>query len=270
MRLRRAEGRHIAETGAGITPSQRQWAPLEALLQSHQPSKVVEYGSRLAFINALQEGFPELLTALDHDVYRPFESHWKHDPPPERGPTIDGTPLRELLIRVHDGRFPAKPVSALCAWILSFHIRDLWLIDAAIATIRAWAFGDRRSGWHCDTPLLEVLPFAPKFGAWVPVAIDQNNAVCREEFRKKTNDSFKRKLRAYMEGVELQWGVGKDQLEEHAKWTALRFAGLSFEEIAGRCRLSRQSRDSFGAVEKAVRRFAKRIRLTISNRTAKR
>jgi len=66
---------------------------------------MVEYGSRLAFMNALQEGFPELLTALNHDVYRPFESHWKHDPPPERGPTIDGTPLRELLIRVHDGRF---------------------------------------------------------------------------------------------------------------------------------------------------------------------
>jgi hypothetical protein len=35
--------------------------------------QVVEYGSRLAFVNALQEGFPDLLTALGHEVYQPFE-----------------------------------------------------------------------------------------------------------------------------------------------------------------------------------------------------
>jgi hypothetical protein len=232
--------------------------------------QVVEYGSRLAFVNALQLGFPELLTALDHEVYQPFKRQWKHDPPPEQGPTVDGTPLKELLTRVGDGLCPANPVSALCAWILSFNIRDPWLIDAAIATIRAWAFGDRRPGWHCDTPQLEVLPFAPRFGAWLPVAIDKSGALSREQFRKETTDSFNRQLKSYLEGVELKWGVGKDHLEEHAKWTALRFAGLSFAEIADRCRLSHRSRDRVGTVEKAVRRFAQRIGLTISNRTAKR
>jgi hypothetical protein len=180
---------HVAKESR-IASYQLEWTQLEVLLQRDRSSRVVEFGSRLTFMTALQEGFPELLIELARDVYQPFESQWRHDPPPERGPTVDGTPFRELLTRVEDRRFPADPVSALVSWIFSFGIRDLWLIDAAISTIRAWTFGDQQPEWHCDTPLLEVLPFAPKFGAWLPVAIDKNPALRPGTVSKERNRLF--------------------------------------------------------------------------------
>jgi hypothetical protein len=215
-------------------------------------SEVIEYGSRLAFIWSLGETYPELLTTLREQVFMPYLPHWGC--------------LREGAPQASHG----QALNALTQWAERFNIRDAWLMEACVVTIRNWVSGGKFDGrWSCDTPL-KIRPFNPTFAGagWLPVGLW---SMAREKFRQEMTARFNDQLGAYLDAVELEWGAGKDQLEEHAKWTALRFRGLNYEEIARRCRLAPQSKDQHEAVRKAVHRFAKRIALTLhsTNRTPK-
>ena len=223
-----------------------------------QPPTVVSYEGRFQFLHALEECFPRMLDALHERVFTPHRFVW-------RRVLKGGCPTRQQLHNTSiAGRIRGlqKSMRALEEWSADYHVRDDWMFDAVLQTMRTWLSGDEQSlQWCYIARDLELRPFQPKLGAWLPVnAASDCLATSRRSFRRVATGQFKRALEDYLERTEAEWGTrrtSRGQLALHARWTALRHSGMTIPEIA------RMLPPRYGDPEQAVRRAIQRLRAAI-------
>jgi hypothetical protein len=130
----------------------------------------------------------------------------------------------------------------LSQWMEACRFSDSWIKDAAVTTLSIHARGRAAPrGWYLQPP-------------WDPDAreVDPGRSYYSiEDYIKELNKALRR-LDKIRNGV-------RAYQELHAKWTALRFKGLSFKAIAA---LHRRDYDP-NIVQKAVYAFCRRAGLTL-------
>lgn len=163
-------------------------------------------------------------------------------------------------------------------------VGDEWLFDVLNDSLKAWE-KDPEAGLDLHSVRSETPPFKPTFEQPEPaeVQIDSviivdadNNAVARdvpdyglespEDFAKRLTADFEKQLRAHIKKISDVWHTDprqpqlhrREQLGQHALWTAQRFCGIPFERIAGANPMYDES-----SIRKAVTRFSDRIGLTL-------
>lgn len=86
-----------------------------------------------------------------------------------------------------------------------------------------------------------------------------------EAFEKRMEDQLRSQLKAHIRMLRLSvYGEAANKTAfEHAQWTALAFAGISYADIARSDLANAPHLDPESTVRKAVTRFAERISLTL-------
>ena len=192
--------------------------------------------ARQAFLAALDKHFPQLVQSLYEKVFTPHRQQWK-------GLLAGMSPIDAiaLLKRVpsmlEDGEIAsAKSVASLAEWLQKNHVRDEWLYDVAVETLRYWTLGGELRAWRYEVEDQDIRIFTPpEFGMWLP------SLHTRQDVSKLWTKEFRKQLQCYLNDVEANWGTRlprrvnrkvKDmQLEWHAELTALRFMGMKPEQI---------------------------------------
>jgi hypothetical protein len=177
-------------------------------------------------------------------------------------------------------------------WAVCAEIKDEWLIQVARDTIARWQERPDDGGskleegyeWFDYTERAPIPPFSPIFAnAWplfnglaAPVMTDKSGKERRaiaksqrietpNEFATRMTKQFRRQLTEYKRKIRHVSPQGDNRAERgtHAIWTALVYSGRNtFEEITSAPSLQ-NNQDSYATVQKAVKRFAKHIKLTL-------
>jgi hypothetical protein len=174
--------------------------------------------------------------------------------------------IHPLSAAFHRARVETRPVGspeavelehAINRWMKNCHFVDPWIKDLARVTLHMHDLGLAQPGkWYADEALWwnelhpKVPPLAPQGGL---EQLFEYEARAREHFRK---------VRAARKLVPLITGARKQNQERDARWTALRFDGKSYSEIA-------KTEEGEGSVDedtiqKSVTAFARRVGLTLS------
>ena len=150
-------------------------------------------------------------------------------------------------------------IDALTEWGRRFDVRDDWMFEVALGTLRRW---------DCPTP---KMIWAPVWGLLTELSLPLFSAKfdqpywsgweTRQQFEKRMLDQFKSQLRAYSGQTRKLYSQHRVALSADAEWTALFQRGESTERIARDYPSRRKYTGAY--VRKQVTSFAKEIGLTL-------
>jgi hypothetical protein len=174
----------------------------------------------------------------------------------------------------------AKP-DEIVRWMTRVGVVDEWLIEIVWDTLWFWARNP-------DSPRLRLEPghrwfryalledervqipmFDPLFSL-DPVRSSTGQPEDREQLIARVCSQFESQLRQFLRYMDSITGDDCPGLKRHAQWTAMAFAGMSYVRIAGQfTNVGVKAYSPDDVVKMAVRRFSKRIGLTLPGRQAR-
>jgi hypothetical protein len=223
---------------------------------SDTPSQFNMHG-RYAYLEALGLYCPEMMATLRRDVYPLYI--------PPSGITTVG-PMLDAYIRIECDQSMALLREKLAYWADHFYVRDSWLLDAVMTTMR-WAHRNEQimNCWDAWLYMDEGIPlFNPHLdgGMWLPY--EYGGRESWEAFSGRITSDLARQLNEYRSVVNQRYGVASTQTKAHAHWTALFQRGQSAASIAQN--LSARYANPTEAVKRAIYRFSSGIGLTLRTR----
>jgi len=226
-----------------------------------ESSKLPNAAARDVYLRALQQKWPDVLHALQDDVFSRLVELW-----PDR--LAADLSLYSAKFRQFDEAFGDKTLDrALRLWAKSFSIEDKWMLQSARATMYMYGVSWRDpqlpwTGWSNAGP--QHLTLRPTFDlnisdCWMPPEFGGSETW--DTFSDRMRSEFNYGLARYRKRQSEHFGVLKDNAERDARWTVRYQKGELATEIAET--LSGPYEDSSQAVWKAIDRFAKDIGLTL-------
>jgi hypothetical protein len=260
----------------------------------------IDSAGRLAFLIALQNKH-ELFWRSLNDLWRGLEE--RRGPRPQiHSAAYPYRDPWEITRHRHEGFWLIwndlfhEDESQYRRWLHTHHVVNPWLGDITSETIIRWAM-------EPESPAANLIPgyywfawlpphrwsdtapddrdFAPVFKdpspRWIGpddvhdmlrAPVKEQLAMVRNSLRDSESlDDFRRRMVKEFH-VQLNSHIRRlrrrqSKIVAHSKWTALRFAGKSYKEIAWTELAKKEGGDHESTVRKAVIRFANRIRLTL-------
>ena len=224
-------------------------------------SKFPNAAARHVYVEALHLEWPEILTALQDDVFPRLLQLWT-----ERL-TDDGA-VYSKKYRQFDESFADKELDrALKLWARSFSIEDDWMLQNARTTMYMYGvvWRDpklRWTGWIQSGP--QHLTDRQTFDAsisdfWIPS--EYGGLETWKKFSDRLRSGFNEALNRYRKLQSERFGVLNDNAKRDARWTVRYQKGISVAEIAKD--MPSAYSDPEQTAWKAIDRFAKDIRLTL-------
>ena len=177
--------------------------PTPPVLEKKAADPVINYGGRFVYLETIDKQWPELLDALCAQCLPAF---LMTVPPANRSELANFTALCS---------YPGAEacVGQLRAWAAESNLRDEWILDAAVQTLRYMA-APRPTRWVYIAPDLPVPTFEAKFeSAWIPAMMDWPN------FKKDLTEQLWARLEPYRKEVSPIWGNDRRSLGMQAMWT---------------------------------------------------
>jgi hypothetical protein len=213
---------------------------------------------REKYLESLDTRWPEVLAALHRDVYPSYVA------PADASARL--RPFLDPYERIRQDGSLAVLNERLMYWADHHHIRDEWLLDAAMTTM-AWASQMERvtNAWDAWLYMDDTVPvFRPHLDSEIWRPPEKGGRESWEEFSSRIISDLTGQVNRYRSLVSARYGVASTQTSTHAGWTVRFQKGDSFRDIARH--LPRAHRDPEQTVSKAVRRFANGIGLTLRTR----
>ena len=211
----------------------------------------------MLYLEALDLYWPEMLAALRRDVYPLYT------PPPgiaQLGPMLDA------YIRVEHDPSMVSFRERLMYWAEHFHVRNPWLLDAALTTMY-WASRMEQVSncWDAWLYFAEGIPvFRPHLDSEIWVPQEHGGRESWEQFSARFTSDLARQLSEYRYAMSQRYGIASTQTRTHAHWTVLFQKGDSAVTIARS--LSIRYTNPVETVKRAITRFASGIDLTLRTR----
>jgi hypothetical protein len=210
------------------------------------PGKTINFAARGEYWSAIELHWPEVMTSLRLDVFPVYRACLKANAP--------GIALQALAGLSDSFKRGAVEINqlevALRAWAEGHGFQDDWLQDVAVQSMDNWARGGPTSKWtylpeELDAPRLQI-----NFGHWIPAYTKWT------EFKRLTDQHYRRELALYRAKVRTLWGEGHPKLSQSAVWTVLWQCGKSPEAIQINHRRTAGKNVSLANIQLRVHAFA--------------
>jgi hypothetical protein len=159
-----------------------------------------------------------------------------------------------------DSAEPAVLMRAIAAWMKEHRFRDEWIAESALCTLFVHAEGRPvNRTWYCREPWTELRPEADV----PPLSWKGNESAA--QYLKRFDGEYRKRRKEFVKLIQFRTGERKlklKQVSKHAKWTALKFAGYDYREIADQESVSGGRSVEESNIRKCVEDFRKRAGLT--------
>jgi hypothetical protein len=186
------------------------------------PDKTINFAARFEYLSVIEVHWPEVMKSLLLKVFPVYRACLKTSVPSTALQTLAG--LSDALDRGASPEINQVEV-AVRKWAETHGFQDAWLRDVALQTMHNWAGGRSHSKWTYLPEELETVKFQPDFGYWIPFYSKW------PEFKRLTDERYRRVLAQYRAEVRTLWGEGQPKLSQSAVWTVLWQRGKSPEAI---------------------------------------
>jgi hypothetical protein len=234
-------------------------------------SKLPNAAARYVYMEAMQLEWPEVLSALQRDVFPRLLELWN-----DRLSTATNL-FSKKYNQFSDAMSDRLLVQALKAWAITFSVEDEWMLENARVTMYMYGanWTDTQEEWPVwmqagPKHLSYRHPFEMNLkGLWIPP--EHGGLQTWEEFSGNFESELTAALNRYRKLQTTHFGVLRDNVRRDARWTVRYQKGQLASDIAKE--LPHAYGDPAQTVWKAIDRFAKDIELTVRpyrrRRTAK-
>jgi hypothetical protein len=228
-------------------------------LLAEEQRKFPNAAARSIYLGALQIEWPEVLSALQTEVFPRLAEIWTERHSEEHG--LDTRKFRQFDEVLADKQLD----QSFQLWTKTFSITDEWMIESARATMYlfgTWDTDEKWPSWIQVGPkhLSELSTFEIAFStSWWPA--EYGGVESWEKFSDNLRREFNEALNAYRKQQLERFGLPRDNAERDARWTVRYQKGVPAADIAQELPLAYD--DPAQTVWKAIDRFAKEIGLTL-------
>jgi hypothetical protein len=223
------------------------------------PDKTINFAARCEYLSAIEAHWPEVMKSLRLQAFPVYRAAFA---------TADTNAALQAWADLSNALKHAASSEitqvelAVRTWAEEHGFQDAWLRDAALQTMQNWAGGGARDKWTYLPEELETPRFEPAFGHWIPFYMKW------PEFKRLTDERYRRGLAHYRAKVKTLWGEGQPKLSQSAVWTVLWQRGESPEAIQTRHRRTTGKNVSLANIQLRVHAFAGSAGLTLRARKA--
>ena len=186
--------------------------------------EAIDYAGRYAFLHATTSVMSPAPIDTLFDLALPAFSRWaahldRLDSNPVFGQIVKAAAFANRKLPTVDSKGAAALKRALAGWMKESRFRDPWIHEAALSTLFVAACGHaKQRSWYLQPPWVDIYPEAKDVP--VPRKLDESD----DDYLKRYNRHFRLLARR-------RKGMNANQ-EQPALWTARRFMGASYVEIA--------------------------------------
>jgi hypothetical protein len=265
---------------------------------------LVNHSARKLFCSLLDEEWPDLKKSLIERVWPAYRSCWRTweewaegDEPEDyaRIRSNEGSDRESWSEEVEHGLIAPAAVSdlrklshskpcidlwkAFIAWADANAIRDEWMLQTALATLRRTLFSAplapdlQQVVWDYDCPFYDLwVPDLPILYGTGPAHASGNSKFPDpgewESWERRARREFENTLRELRKQFVAPWAVSHPNASAHCRWTIARLSGLTWSQVVMRFPEIGRYSEAIPEAKRRVRMFAKIIRLTLARPSA--
>jgi hypothetical protein len=223
------------------------------------PDKTINLGARCEYLSAIEVHWPEVMKSLRLRTFPVYRTCLETTDPSTPLQTLAG--LSDALERGASAKIKQVELEVR-AWAEMHGFQDAWLRDVALQTMHSWARAGTKSKWMYLPMELCSPKFQPDFGYWIPFYTKW------PEFKRLTDERYRRELAQYRAVVRTFWGEGQPKLTQSAVWTVLWQRGKSPQAIRTHHRRTAGKDVSLTNIQRRVHAFAESAGLSLRASTA--